>query len=101
TDTTRLSYRELAERVQACAGELVGQRTLVLLEARNNVDALIHYLAALAAGHVVLPVPEGIDTDPLIAAYRPGIVVDRHGVHARDDGPHVLHDDLALLMSPS
>ncbi|KMO78522.1 AMP-binding protein [Mycolicibacterium chlorophenolicum] len=101
TDTTRLTYRDLADRVQACAGELGGQRTLVLLEARNDLDALIHYLAALAAGHVVLPAPEGADADSLIATYRPGIVVDRHGVRRGDTGPHALHDDLALLMSTS
>ncbi|BBX71008.1 AMP-binding protein [Mycolicibacterium psychrotolerans] len=101
TDTTRLTYRELADRVQTCARELDAQRTLVLLEARNDIEALIHYLAALAAGHVVLPVPEGADTESLIATYRPGIIVDRHGVHGGDDGPHALHDDLALLMSTS
>ena len=101
TDATRLTYRELADRVQTCARDLGARRTLVLLEARNDLDTLTHYLAALAAGHVVLPVPEGADTDSLIATYRPGIIVDGHGVHGGDGGPHALHDDLALVMSTS
>lgn len=101
TDTTTLSYRELADRVTSCARDLGTRRTLVLLEARNDIDALTYYLAALAAGHVVLPVPEGADTDALIATYRPGIIVDRHGMRGGDDAPPVLHDDLALLMSTS
>ncbi len=101
TDTTRLSYRELADRVESYAEELGPHRTIVLLETRNDVEALTYYLAALAGGHVVLPVPESADTRSLIATYRPGIVVDRHGVHAGDAAPTVLHEDLALLMSTS
>ncbi len=37
------------------ARELGGPRRLVLIETRNDLATLVHYLAAMAAGHVVLP----------------------------------------------
>ena len=101
TETTELTYGQLADRVEACAPTLGERRALVLLEVDNDVDTLTHYLAALAAGHVVLPVPAGGDTAALTATYRPDIVVDRTGVRHVDTGGHVLHPDLMLLMSTS
>ncbi|PRC48646.1 AMP-dependent synthetase, partial [Mycobacterium sp. ITM-2017-0098] len=66
-----------------------------------DVATLVHYLGALAGGHVVLPVPAGREHTDVIAAYRPDVVVDASGVHIRADAGHELHPDLALLMSTS
>ncbi len=111
TDTAQLTYRELAERVAAAAQTLDGHRRLVLLETRNDVSTLVHYLGALAAGHVVLPVDARRDHTAIEEIYAPDIVIDDHGVHHRHacevsppsrlQGRRVLHEDLALLMSTS
>ncbi|TRW80735.1 AMP-binding protein [Mycolicibacterium sp. 018/SC-01/001] len=101
TDTTELTYGQLADRVERCVPTLGARRALVLLETRNDIHTLTHYLAALAAGHVVLPVPAGGDTSALDSTYRPDIVIDSTGVHHRDTGGRVLHPDLVLLMSTS
>jgi acyl-CoA synthetase (AMP-forming)/AMP-acid ligase II len=54
TDRETISYGELAARV-AAEMELVGStRRLVLIELQNTVSAIVSYLAALRAGHVVL-----------------------------------------------
>lgn len=102
TDSQQLSYAELADRVQTAAAALGDSRRLVLLETRNDVDTLVHYLAALAGRHVVLPVPAGRDHDALLHTYDPdtvisdGVVAHRHGT-----GTHRLHEDLAMVMSTS
>lgn len=102
TDSQQLSYAELADRVQTAAAALGDSRRLVLLETRNDVDTLVHYLAALASRHVVLPVPAGRDHDALLHTYDPdtvisdGVVAHRHGT-----GTHRLHEDLAMVMSTS
>ncbi len=101
TDREQLSYRSLADRVDSVATELGQRRRLVLLETRNDVPTLVHYLGALAGGHVVLPVPAGRDHTNMIATYHPDVVVDASGVHIHADAGHVLHPDLALLLSTS
>lgn len=101
TNSEQFSYRDLAGRVESVAAQFGEHRRLVMLEARNDVSTLVHYLGALAGGHVVLPVPAGRNHDHLIATYRPDTVVDASGVHIRSDADHQLHPDLALLMSTS
>ncbi|MDZ4232586.1 MAG: AMP-dependent synthetase, partial [Dietzia sp.] len=101
TESRRLSYLELADRVDAAAHDLGERRRLILLEARNDIHTLVHYLGALAGDHVVLPVPAGRDHGAMIATYQPDVVIDAAGVHVRRGGGHQLHDDLALLMSTS
>ncbi|KWX67359.1 AMP-binding protein [Mycobacterium sp. NAZ190054] len=101
TRDQQLSYHDLAERVEAFARTLGPRRRLVLLETRNDVTTLVGYLGALAAGHVVLPVPAGRDHTNIIATYRPDVVVDAAGVHVHSEAARDLHDDLALLMSTS
>ena len=97
----QLSYLELADRVDFVAHMLGRRRRLVLLETRNDVDTLVHYLGALAGAHVVLPVPPGRDHSEMIATYQPDVVIDESGVQIRPGGSHRLHKDLALLMSTS
>ena len=102
TDSQRLSYRDLAGLVSGSAARLGDTRRLVVLETRNDLPTLVHYLGALAGGHVVLPVPAGRDHRELTATYDPDVVVDGCGPQVRREGSaHRLHDDLALLLSTS
>ncbi|MER7110993.1 AMP-binding protein [Streptomyces sp. NPDC000229] len=104
-----VSYRGLADRVAATARRLGPVRRLVLLAGSNTVDALVTYLAALAAGHPVLLVPgdnaEAVRS--LTDAYDPDVVAapDRQGTWTLDErragSAHTLHEDLALLLSTS
>jgi acyl-coenzyme A synthetase/AMP-(fatty) acid ligase len=88
--------------VSGVAANLGAARRLVMLETRNDLATLVYYLAGLAGGHVVLPVPAGRDHTELTDSYDPDIVVDAAGPHPRRAGSaHCLHDDLALLLSTS
>ncbi|MFI7580774.1 AMP-binding protein [Kocuria kalidii] len=108
TDGHVLSYRELAERVDDVAARLGTERRLAVLEASNDVDSLVAYLAALTAGHPLLLVPadKPAAVASLVAAYDPDVVL-RSGngtpvVDERRPGTrHELHPDLALLLSTS
>lgn len=102
TDTQQVSYRDLADRVSEVSARFGDTRRLVSLETRNDVTTLVHYLAALAGGHVVLPVPAGRDHSELLAAYDPDVLIDADGLRERRVGSaHRLHGDLALLLSTS
>jgi acyl-CoA synthetase (AMP-forming)/AMP-acid ligase II/acyl carrier protein len=101
TDTAQLTYTELADRVIEAAHDLAGPRHLVLLHTRNDISTLVHYLGALAAEHVVLPVDARRDHIAIEEIYAPGIVIDDRGIHHRHHDQRPLHDDLALLMSTS
>jgi acyl-CoA synthetase (AMP-forming)/AMP-acid ligase II len=100
TDTRQLTYHQLANAVAEVAGALDGPRRLVLLETHYDVVTLVHYLAAMAAGHVVLPAAAGHDHTTIRQTYEPGIVIDADGIHHRNQS-HRLHDELALLLSTS
>ena len=101
TESRQISYLALAERVHAVARGLGERRRLILLETRNDIDTLVHYLGALAGDHVVLPAPAGRDHSDILATYRPDVVIDATGVHPQPGSDHLLHDDLALLLSTS
>ncbi|KAA0100815.1 AMP-dependent synthetase [Mycolicibacterium sp. P1-18] len=101
TADRRISYRQLADQVAASASDLGSRRRLVLVEARNDVDSLVHHLGALAGGHVVLPVPAGADHAAMVDAYDPDVVVRDGTVRHRHPPAHELHPDLAMLMSTS
>ncbi|QZH64400.1 AMP-binding protein [Mycolicibacterium farcinogenes] len=102
TETRQVSYAALADLVSEAAAALGPERRLVLLEARNDLPTLVHYLGALAAGHVSLPVPAGGDHRTIRQTYSPDTVVDAAGIHhVRARSTHRMHDDLALLMSTS
>jgi acyl-coenzyme A synthetase/AMP-(fatty) acid ligase len=102
TDTQQLSYHQLADAVADTAQELGGPRRLVMLETRNDVATLVRYLATMAGGHVVLPVPAGRDHTAILQTYQPDVVIDGTGIqHRHRGGHHALHHDLALLLSTS
>jgi acyl-CoA synthetase (AMP-forming)/AMP-acid ligase II/fucose 4-O-acetylase-like acetyltransferase len=103
-----LSYRDLAARVADTAGRLGPARRLVLLAGANTTDAVVVYLAALAAGHPLLLAPgeRAGAVEALVAAYDPDIVVRPDGGRSliderRPESAHTLHPDLALLLSTS
>ena len=102
TDSQQLSYHQLTDTVTDAARELGGPRRLVLIETRNDLGTLVHYVAAMAAGHVVLPVAAGRDHTAILQTYEPDVVIDANGIQHRDQrGRHRLHPDLALLLSTS
>ncbi len=102
TGTQQLSYHELADAVADTTHAFEGPRRLALLETRNDLPTLVRYLAALAGGHVVLPVDARRDHTAIVQTYEPDIVIDGDGIHHRyRGGGHRLHDDLALLLSTS
>lgn len=105
-----MSYGELDGRAAAVARRLGTERRLVLVTGGNTVGALAGYLGALAGGHPVLLVPDGhpgalrsvtetYDPDVVLRPLPDGsgcTVEERRAVSA-----HVLHPDLALLLSTS
>ena len=102
TAERQVTYRELVDQVADASARLGTGRRLVLLETSNDIATVVHYLAALAGGHVALPVAPGGDHTAITQTYSPDTVIDADGVRHRHDRPaHRLHDDLALLMSTS
>ena len=108
TDNFTLTYRELADRVDALALRLGSQRRLVALAAANDVDSLVAYLAALVGGHplILLPEDKPAALESLVAAYDPDVVLrSANGETLFDERRagtrHELHPDLALLLSTS
>ena len=99
-----VTYTELRDRVETRARDLAGPRRLVQVVGGStaDVDTVVALLAAQAAGHVVLLTPSGDAAAEVRRAYDPDIVLDAAGVELRRTEPgHVLHPDLALLLSTS
>ena len=105
-----LSYRELAARVDDVAARLGTERRLVALAARNDLDSLVGYLAALSAGHPLLlaPADKPEALASLVAAYDPDVMLrpgEGDGTpmleERRVGSRHELHPELALLLSTS
>ena len=71
-------------------------------ETHNDLGTLVHYLGALAGGHVPIPVPADRDHCAIVGMYDPDTVIDATGVqHRNPTSAHRLHEDLALLLSTS
>ena len=107
TDRETITYGELAARVSADM-ELFGfTRRLVLIELQNTVSAVVSYLAALRAGHVVLIASDKGTRELLVDIYDPDVVVGSsvdnvwRVIERRAGTRHDLHPDLALLSSTS
>ena len=106
TEDRTLSYAELEEAVAQRAERLGGARRLVLLEASNDVDSVVTYLAALAGRHPVILVGPGDAArhGDVVERYRPGVIArgDRLEECPGDgEGVGALHPDLAVLLSTS
>ncbi len=102
-----IPYADLAVRVERAAHSLSETRRLVMVAGANTVDAVVGYLGALAAGHVVLLVPdEETVIESLTQAYNPDVVCRAadgvwRQLERRPGSAHQLHPDLALLLSTS
>lgn len=99
-----LSYERLADRVAAVAGTLPSAATgrrLIQVPLRADVDAVIGYLAVLLAGHVALVTAER--TEKIAAHYQPDLLLrpDGHFDTLSTSAQHLLHPDLAVLLSTS
>lgn len=102
----RLSYLELARRADEFGAALGPGRRLLLLEAANELPALIAYLGALRHGHpVLLASGDGALLDSIIETYRPDARFRREGADWRLTQEtwrrRELHPDLAVLLSTS
>lgn len=96
-----VTYADLARRVEEVAAAYAGGRRLVLLTPGNDVESVVEYVAALAAEQVVL-VAAPAAAPGLVDTYDPDVVAGPQGRHWRaDESRHVLHPDLALLLSTS
>jgi acyl-CoA synthetase (AMP-forming)/AMP-acid ligase II/peptidoglycan/LPS O-acetylase OafA/YrhL/acyl carrier protein len=105
-----LTYRDLAGRVEEAGRRLGPARRLLLIGMRSHVDAVALYLAALRGGHPVILVDaaNAESIRRLTAGYDPDIVAlpgdgigDWGIVERRGRSAHVLHPELALLLSTS
>ena len=100
-----VTYAELSDRVATRRTELGPTRRLVLLEAGNDVESVVTYLASLAGGHpVLLAAPGDVERHAeLVGHYRPDVVQTAAGgpEERRPGSAHDLHPDLAVLLSTS
>lgn len=104
-----LSYGELADRVAALAASLPSAqagRRLVHVPLAPHRDLVLGYLAVLSAGHVALITPP--DHQSITAVYQPDLWLHPDGTFATAtpssdtyEPRHLLHPDLALLLSTS
>ena len=104
-DSSRsLTHEQLSVRVAAVAASLPAAahgRCLVHVPLTAEVDAVVGYLAVLLAGHVALVTDD--HTGEIGTRYRPDLVLEPDGSFSwAAVGPqHLLHPDLALLLSTS
>ncbi|MFG2110782.1 AMP-binding protein [Micromonospora chersina] len=105
----RLSYGELADRVAALATSLPpaqAGRRLVHVPLAPHRDLVLGYLAVLSAGHVALVTPP--ERQSITAVYQPDLSLRPDGTFVNatpssdtEQPRHLLHPDLALLLSTS
>ncbi|MEK7952945.1 AMP-binding protein [Luteolibacter soli] len=108
-DGSPVSYRDLAERADGYARQFSRKRQLLVIEMRNDIEAIAAYLGALRSGTPVILAAEGSTSreHPIIATFRPekAVVCGANGweVEVRDEHEDVdgLHPDLAVMLSTS
>lgn len=100
----RVTYSQLADLCLDCATKLPEGRQLILLEARNDLSAVVAYLTAVGLGHAAIlagDLAEG-NASRIIRAFSPTVIYSRgrfeQVAHA---APPVLHQDLMLLLPTS
>ena len=96
------SYDELADRAESFATRLGSRQRLLLIEALNEPEAIIAYLAGLAGGHSVLMAAAA--SPGLLETFRPDAIYRKaSGTWALElaEAEGGLHPDLALLLSTS
>lgn len=107
-DGRRLTYADLRARVGRLAGQLpdaASGRRLVHVPLRRDLATVTAYLATVAAGHVALVTGDDERTSRILGRYRPDVRATAEEEEPFDvaaAGPqHVLHPDLAVLLSTS
>ncbi|HTV24403.1 MAG TPA: AMP-binding protein [Polyangiaceae bacterium] len=113
TEHEALSYSGLVERIERSTQALRAllpaelQRPLVLLEATNDAESIVAYLACLRAGWPVALVAEGQSaaSSRIASTYQPNLVVCRDGSASKaslaSSAPAPMHPELAVLLSTS
>jgi len=100
-----ISAGQLAEQAQGWAHKLAGPRSLVFLNAQNQVQCVAAMLGAMQAGHVLAlldPELPAASQTSLAKSYRPGFVIEACGnVQRHASGSVDLHPHLSLLLSTS
>lgn len=103
-----LSHEELRRRVADVAGllpDVADGRRLVHLALRPDLASVTAYLATLQAGHVALVTPDDARTGTILDRYLPDVTATGDPERPFDlltAAPrHLLHPDLALLLSTS
>ncbi len=106
-DREAISYRELAAEVACAAASLPVGKQLIAIEMAHSLEAIVAYLAALAAGHAVLTMPslEPKQASGVTDVFAPDLiqrpVLGRwKTVHATEHGA-TPHPDLGLVMMTS
>ncbi len=109
-DGNTLSYTQLSAAADSFARQLGQSRALLLIEAVNELPAIIAYLAALRHRHPVILLPNmGANTEvnhKVINLYNPNWLYQRNEtgqwvLTAHNAQPHALHSELAILLSTS
>ncbi|MDO8151323.1 AMP-binding protein [Isoptericola sp. b408] len=103
-----LTHAALRERVGDLAARLpdvADGRRLVHLPLRPDLGGVLAYLATLEAGHVALVTADDDRTSQILDRYRPDVRAtgdpDAPFTVTSPDPAHLLHPDLALLLSTS
>jgi len=105
--TGHISYSDLHDAAVRFAGRIGPARSLVFLEARNEIDSIAAYLGCLLADHpVYLFNPHDKNkAEALAERYRPNAVVRFDDGRVIIDGRHRetldLHPDLKILLATS
>ena len=91
---SRVTYADLAARVDALAESLGTGRKLVMVEVASTIPSVIAYLAALRSGHAVIVAKPGDvkEEGPIYERFRPSVVHE-----AGSEGFRVVHEDDILL----
>jgi acyl-CoA synthetase (AMP-forming)/AMP-acid ligase II/acyl carrier protein len=106
-DGATVSYARLVELADAFAARLPRDRQLVALEARNEIEAIVAYVACLRHGHpVVILNTESIVDGRIVAEYAPNwLYTHRNGAWdlrcLTDRADTAFTDELAVLLSTS
>lgn len=102
-EDTSITYAELDARANAAAEALRSHRNLVFIEARNTIQTVVNYCAALRSGSVVhlLDSFETEKAQSLIDVYMPNLLMSDHALEAHNPHRLDMHPDLAVLLSTS
>lgn len=101
-----VTYTELDKELAELGERLGSSRQLVLIEAKNELEPLLWYLACVRSRHPVMLVPsDRSDIDALLRTYRPNRRLVKVGgawtMQPLHDEAPAMHDDLAVLLSTS